>query len=135
MNAVWRDNALYMTAVIYPDSGPTPINAATLVQVQHNNPQVMALADQGNVGGEELGFKVNTGWPAVNVDSKGNMAIGFAAAGPNLYPGAYYAVRLPATSGHGASACRLAEDSIRTERSERYAGETTQASRWIRPMA
>ncbi len=55
----------------------------------------MKLADQGSVSGEELGFAVHTGWPAVNVDSQGNMAIGFAATGPNLYPGAYYAVRAP----------------------------------------
>jgi len=93
-NAVWRDNALYVATVIYPQSG-ADINQITAhwFKFDTSNAQALKLADQGNVGGEDLGWHVNTGWPAVQVDSQGNMAIGFAASGPNLYPGAYYAVR------------------------------------------
>ena len=93
-NAVWRDNALYVATVVYPKTGPD-INQITAhwFKFDTTNAQALKLSDQGNVGGEELGWHVNTGWPAVQVDAQGNMAIGFAAAGPNLYAGAYYAVR------------------------------------------
>lgn len=94
LNAVWRDNSLYTSTVIYPLDGPD-INQVTAHWFRFNTADLNnpTLADQGNVGGEELGFAVNTYWPAVNVDSQGNMAVGFAASGPTLYAGAYYAMR------------------------------------------
>ncbi len=40
----------------------------------------------GNVGGEELGLRLTPIWPAVNVDSKGNMVIGFCGDGTESVP-------------------------------------------------
>jgi len=96
LNAVWRDNSLYATTVINPSSGPD-VNQVTThwFRFDTSNAQTLKLADQGNVGGEEIGFAAHTIWPAVNVDSKGNMVIGFSATGPTIYPGSYYAVRTP----------------------------------------
>lgn len=95
VSAVWRDNALYATTVIYPGAGDDA-NQVTAHWFKFDTTNALVapkLVDQGNIGGEDLGFAVNTGWPVVNVDTEGNVAIGFAAAGPNLYAGAYYAVR------------------------------------------
>jgi hypothetical protein len=103
VSAVWRNNALYATTVIYPAQADDPLDSSQSDDVNQvtahwfkfdtTNAPALTLADQGSIGGEELGFAVHTGWPSVNVDSQGNVAIGFAAAGPNLYAGAYYAVR------------------------------------------
>ncbi len=96
INAVWRDNSLYATTVIYPSVGQdTNQVTAHWFRFDTTNPNIVALADQGNIGGEELGFAVHTMWPTVNVDRHGNMVVGFAATGPTMYPGAYYAVRTP----------------------------------------
>ncbi len=95
-NAVWRDNSLYVATVINPRSGPD-VNQVTAhwFRFDTSNLQTLKLADQGNVGGEEIGFAAHTIWPAVNVDSQGNMVIGFSATGPTIHPGSYYAVRAP----------------------------------------
>ncbi len=100
INAVWRNGQLYTAAVIYPtdvDTAGTNLNQVTAHWWQFDTSALnsVTLADQGDVSGEDLGFAVHTYWPAVNVDSHDNMAIGFAASGPNLYAGAYYAVRAP----------------------------------------
>lgn len=96
VNAVWRNNSLYATTVINPNSGPD-INQVTAhwFRFDTSNALFLKLADQGNVGGEEIGFAAHTIWPAVNVDSQGNMVIGFSATGPTIYAGSYYAVRAP----------------------------------------
>lgn len=95
-NAVWRDNSLYVATVINPSSG-ADVNQVTThwFRFDTSNLQMLKLADQGNVGGEEIGFAAHTIWPAVNVDSQGNMVIGFSATGPTIHPGSYYAVRAP----------------------------------------
>lgn len=106
INAVWRNNSLYAATVINPSSGPD-INQVTAhwFRFDTTTPQVLKLADQGNIGGEELGFAAHTIWPAVNVDSQGNMVVGFSATGPTLYPGSYYAARAP---GDPAGTVRVA---------------------------
>jgi hypothetical protein len=106
LNAVWRNDSLYVTTVIYPQDGPN-VNQVTAHWFRFDTSDVddPELADQGDIGGEELGFNVNTMWPAVMVDSEDNMAITFSATGPTLYPGSYYAVRAaddPAGTMRGA---------------------------------
>ena len=95
-SVVWRDNSLYATTVIYPRTGPDSNQLTThWFRFDTSNHHTITLADQGSIGGEELGFAAHTIWPAVNVDQHGNMVVGFTATGPNLYPGSYYAVRSP----------------------------------------
>lgn len=100
VNAVWRDDSLYATTVIYPTellTNSPDLNQVTAhwFQFDTSNLSGVTLADQGDVGGEDIGFNVHTYWPAVMVDSGGTMAIGFSASGPTLYAGAYYAIRTP----------------------------------------
>jgi hypothetical protein len=96
LNAVWRNNNLYMSATIRPPAG------ADLGQTTAHWWRVgtaapvpgLALADQGNVGSEDLGLNTYTYFPSVMVDCHDNMAIGFSASNPAIYGGAYYATRL-----------------------------------------
>ncbi len=95
LNAVWRDDALWAAFTVRPGSG-TDSGEATAHWVKLNasgGASTISLADQGNVGGEDIAAGTYTFFPSVMVDSCGNMAIGFAASGNNIYPGAYYAAR------------------------------------------
>ncbi len=93
LNAVWRNNALWVAFTVVPGSG-ADAGQATAHWVKLNaNGSTISLADQGNVGGEDIAAGTYTFFPSVMVDSCGNMAVGFAASGSNIYPGAYYAAR------------------------------------------
>jgi len=96
MNAVWRNNNLYTCNTIKPTVG-IDLTQATAHWYRLDTVALGALfvADQGNVGAEDLGAATHTMMPAVNVDKCDNMAIGFSASGPSLYAGAYYATPLP----------------------------------------
>lgn len=94
MNAVWRNDNLYFVNTILPGSG---VNAnqetAHWYRVNTSNLATLTLADQGNVDGEDIATGVRTFYPSVAVNSNGDMAVGFAASGPTIFPGAYYTVR------------------------------------------
>ncbi len=93
-NAVWRNNNLYFANVVSPQNG---VDARTCTAHWYRfsaDSASIALADQGDVSGEDIATDTRTFYPAVMVDSAGNMGIGFAASGPNIYPGAYYSGRL-----------------------------------------
>jgi hypothetical protein len=94
MNAVWRNNNLYTCNTLKPTAG-IDFTQATAHWYRINTVVLNALtvADQGNVGAEDLGAATHTMMPAVNVDKCDNMAIGFSASGPSIYAGAYYATR------------------------------------------
>ena len=94
LNAVWRNNNLYVTTTINPrtgtDAGQTTahwvrINTATLSS--------LSLADEGNVGGENIATGTYTFFPSLAVNSGGDMIVGFAACASTIYAGAYYAGR------------------------------------------
>ena len=95
LNAVWRDGNLYTCATIVPAAGADAGQAtAHWWRIDTTTPVPgLALADQGNVGGELLGAQTHTFFPAVMVDSDLNLAIAFAASNSSIYCGAYYATR------------------------------------------
>jgi hypothetical protein len=108
LHAVWRNNSLYATAPVLPGSGPDT-NQVTLhwFRIDTSNPSQLTLADQGNIGGEDVGSNVHTSYGSIAVDPAGNMAIGFSASGPGMFAGSYYAVRAatdPAGTMRGARA-------------------------------
>jgi hypothetical protein len=90
LNAVWRDNALWMTAEILPDSGPD-LNQTTAHwwNLNTTTPALITLADQGNVGGEDIAPGTYTYYPAVAVNRDGYAAIGFSASAPTIFAGAF----------------------------------------------
>lgn len=97
LNAVWRDGNLYTCATIVPVGGTADAGQATAHWWRIDTSVVapgLTLADQGNVGSEDLGGTTHTFFPSVMVDCELNMAIGFSASNNGIYCGAYYATRL-----------------------------------------
>ncbi|MEY4177482.1 MAG: Serine-aspartate repeat-containing protein precursor [Planctomycetota bacterium] len=96
LHAVWRNNSLYATTAVLPNSGPD-LNQVTAhwFRFDTTNASQVAVADQGDVGGEDIGSNVWTSYGSLAVDPAGNMAIGFSAVGAGMFAGSYYAVRSP----------------------------------------
>ncbi len=96
LNAVWRSNNLYMCAQIVPGAGvDAGQSTAHWWRIDTTAPTpALVVADQGSVGGEDLGGSTHTFMPAVMVDGELNLAIAFAATNSGIYCGAYYATRL-----------------------------------------
>ncbi len=94
LNAVWRDNALWTTFEVLPASGPDSGQVtAHWVKLDTTTLASLTVADQGDVGGEDIATGTYTFFPSIGVDACGNMAIGFAASAPSIYCGAYYTAR------------------------------------------
>jgi len=95
LHAVWRDTMLYIVAEILPNSGPDASQTtAHWWKLNTSNLSSISLADQGNIGGEDIATGTYTFFPSIAVDDEGNMAIGFSASASTIYPGAYYTGRL-----------------------------------------
>jgi hypothetical protein len=94
LNAVWRDDTLWMTAQVVPPSGPDAGQAtAHWFKLDTTNLGTFSVLDQGDVGGNDIDPGAHTFMPSVMVDQNGAMAIGFALSGPSTYAGAYYTCR------------------------------------------
>ena len=95
LNAVWRNNILWTTFEILPASGPDSGQVtAHWVKLSGASLEAIAVADQGNVGGEDIATGAYTFFPSIAVDNQGGMALGFAASASSIYTGAYYTGRL-----------------------------------------
>jgi hypothetical protein len=101
-NAVWRNNFLWAVNTVSPTGGDDAGTAtAHWYKVAATGSLIGGagagglgnVADQGDVGGNDIAAGTRTFYPAVNVDANGNMALGFGASGPNIFPGAYYTGR------------------------------------------
>lgn len=114
LSAVWRDDYLWVTNTVNPPSGADAGQAtAHWYKINTSNLSALTLTDQGNVGGEDIATGTYTFFPAIMVDSLGNMGIGFAASGSSIYPGAYFTGRLasdPAGTVQSATALRTGLD-------------------------
>jgi subtilisin-like proprotein convertase family protein len=94
VSVVWRDNTLWAAHTILPVSGPDAGQATVhWYRINTTNLGSLTLADQGNVGGEDLAPGTHTFFPALAVNAAGSVAIGFAASAATLFPGAYYTGR------------------------------------------
>jgi hypothetical protein len=94
LNAVWRDDALWVAMSIMPAAGGDMGEVtAHWVKIDTSTLAALSVADQGNAGGDDIDSGAFTFFPSVMVDQDGNMGIGFALSGPSTYPGAYYTGR------------------------------------------
>jgi len=96
LDAVWRDNKLWMTTTILPNSGPdsgeTTAHWISLdTSAVPSNP--ITLDDSGNIGGEDIAPDTYTFFPSVAVNSAGDAKFGFAASASTIFGGAYVAGR------------------------------------------
>lgn len=95
LDCVWRDNALWMVAEINPNSGPDA-GQTTAHWWQLNTsavPGAITLADQGDIGGEDIAAGTFTYFPSVAVNRDGYAAFGFSASAPTVFAGAYVTVK------------------------------------------
>jgi hypothetical protein len=98
LDAVWRNNSLWFTTTINPNLANDPINTgqATAHWFRLDTtaiPGPILVADQGNVGGEDIAGGTWTFYPALAVNSNGDAQFGFSASATSIYCGAYYAGR------------------------------------------
>ena len=94
-HAVWRDNTLWTATHVVPPTGADSGQATVhWIKLDTTNTAAVTLADQGNVGGEDVAAGAYTFYPSIAVDSCGNMGLGFAVSASSIYAGAYYTGRL-----------------------------------------
>jgi hypothetical protein len=96
--AVWRNNALWTTFTVVPNSGADAGQVtAHWVKVNTTNLNSLTVSDQGNIGGEDIATGTYTFFPSIAVNSSGDAIIGFSASATTIYPGAYYTGRYSTT--------------------------------------
>ncbi len=96
LHAVWRNNNLWTCNTIEPNSGPDAgQTTAHWYRVDTSSLAALSLADQGDVGAEDIAGNTFTFFPSIAVDGADRMGIGFAASAATIYCGAYYTGRLP----------------------------------------
>ena len=92
--AVWREGKLYASFSVAPKSGPDAGQTTVhWVELDASNPSNITLLQQGNIGGEDIARGTYTFDSSINVNKDGSILINYAAAGPSLFAGSYYAVR------------------------------------------
>ena len=110
LDAVWRDDTLWATFTTNPPGGtnrdePTAHWIAIDTDaVDGTSPIVPFLRDQGDVGGEQLGGNTHTYYPAIDVNARGHVVIGFSASSSTLEAGAYAVSRRPSDAAGTTSA-------------------------------
>ena len=130
MGAVWRNNNLYAVHTLRPVAGVDGTQAtAHWYRLGTSALAALTVADQGNVGGEDIAVGTHTYVPNIHVDKCDNMAVGFSASGPGVYAGAYYATRALAdpagTIGNSVLLAAGLDFYVRT-----FSSSLTAASRW-----
>ena len=97
LDAVWRNNNLWFTTTIDPNTANDPVNAgqatAHWFRLDTTTPAAITLADQGNIGGEDIATGAYTFFPSVAVNGSGDAQFGFSLSASSMYAGAYYAGR------------------------------------------
>lgn len=93
-NAVMRANNLYLAAPMLATTGADANQVtARWFRVDVSTTSAPVLADHGPIGGEDIAPGTRTFFPSVAVNCSGDLAVGFAASGPNIHPGAYFTGR------------------------------------------
>jgi hypothetical protein len=97
LDAVWRNNRLWLTATIVPlagpDAGDTTAHWFKLDTSAAPGGNII-LDDQGNIGGEDIAAHTYTFFPSLAVNNNGDAKFGFSASASTIYAGAYAAVDL-----------------------------------------
>ncbi len=99
LDAVWRDDALWITTTINPNSG-ADAGQATAHWFKLNTSAApggaITLDDQGDIGGEDIAAMTTTFFPSVAVNAAGNAKFGFSASASTIFAGTYVTGRAAA---------------------------------------
>ena len=98
LDAVWRDNELWMVMTIDSDGPCDPAAAGTtkahwVKMDTSGGPGSILGADGGTVYGDDISLDTTTFFPAIAVNKYGTAGIGFSAASPDIYAGAFVTTR------------------------------------------
>jgi hypothetical protein len=103
LDAVWQNGSLWLTTTIRPNAG-ADLNQTTAHFVELDTRAVRAagdpagligLAQNGNIGGEDIAPGAFTFFPSVAVNRYGAAGFGFCASAPTIYAGAFVTGRGP----------------------------------------
>ena len=102
LHSVWRDDSLYVTTTIDPETGDPDDGEATAhwvhmgTSVLAGSPPPVALIDQGGIGGEDIAADTHTFFPSIAVTSNGDVAIGFSASASTIFASSAFTTRAAA---------------------------------------
>ncbi len=111
LQAVWRNDTLWVVNCIIPPSGPDA-GQVTAHWYKIETVGTISLSDQGNIGGETIATGCYTFFPSIAVNSTNDICIGFSASASTIYPGCYYTGRLSSD----AAGFTIPPDSVRKGR-------------------
>ena len=103
LDCVWRNNNLWLTNTINPNSGPD-LGETTAHWFRLDTSAVLTsaapagaitLADQGDIGGEDIAADTSTFFASVAVNGAGEAKFGFSASAATIFAGAYVTGRQP----------------------------------------
>ncbi len=92
-DAVWRDDRLWMTTTIEPNSGPD-VGQTTAHWIRLDTapgPGAITLHAEGDIGAEDIASANYTFYPSLAVNSRGDAKFGFSACTQSIFVGAYVA--------------------------------------------
>jgi hypothetical protein len=97
LDAVWRNNSLWLTTTINPNAANDPVNTGSATahwfRFDDSGGGAPVLVDQGNIGGEDIAPNTWTFFPSVAVNRFDDAKFGFSASAQTIFAGAYYAGR------------------------------------------
>jgi hypothetical protein len=92
LDAVWRNNKLWVVFTIFPNSGTNQGQATAHWVRCSTQGGAVTFEAQGDLGGEGIAAGTHTYYPSVAVNSRNVVAYGYAASSPSTYGGAYASV-------------------------------------------
>ena len=94
LDAVWRNNALWLTTTFLPnsevDNGET---TALWVKIDTTSLALGSLLDYGAIGGEDIAIGTYTTFASIAVNVNEDVVVGFSASAPSIFAGAYFVDR------------------------------------------
>jgi hypothetical protein len=94
LDAVWRDDYLWLTTTIDPNSGIDSGQATAMwIKIDTSVLSSLTIADSGTIGGEDIATGAYTTFPSVSVNVNEDVVVGFSASAPTVYAGAYFVNR------------------------------------------
>lgn len=91
LDAVWRNNSLWLTTTIDPISGVDAGQAtAHFWELDTSTLAAITNIQQGDIGGEDIATGTHTFFPSIAVNDSDDIAIGFAASAATIYPSSAY---------------------------------------------
>lgn len=90
LDAVWRDNKLWLVLMYKPRLGPNQGQGTILwVRLGTSSDGSVKYEAQGDIGGEDIASGTHTYFPSLAVNSQGIAAYGYSASSSTTYSGAY----------------------------------------------